>query len=471
VLNNKTPKRKKPQEMETQNIEWKESWRDEYLKWICGFANAQGGCLEIGRNDKGALVGLINAKRLLEELPNKIRSTMGIVADVSLFNENGLEYIVIDVVAHPNAISYRGKCYLRSGSTTQELTGFALDELILRKYGRTWDSAPVPRIKASDFYHDAFDIFRKKAVSSKRLMAEDVECNDGELLEALKLTEGDYLLKAAVLLFHQDPERWCLGSYVKIGYFESDADLRYQDEINGSLIGIADRIIDTIYTKYFKGMIRYEGLQRIDEFPMLRDVLREAVLNAVVHKDYSTGNPIHIKIYDDKVIIYNDCQIPPNIEPESLLTGVRSNPHNPLIANGFFRSGQIEAWGRGIEKMKNGCIADGLPEPEFTILPNVFSICFHIRNNYKMANNYEITSDNQGDYFGINFGLNETQCKIVDLMITNPEITAEQIAESIGITKRQIEANISKLKASGIVERIGARKKGRWVVKQGKMGS
>jgi ATP-dependent DNA helicase RecG len=276
-----------------------------------------------------------------------------------------------------------------SGSTNQELTGFALDELILRKYGLTWDSAPVSRIKVDDFYNDAFDIFRKKAVTSKRLTVEDVEGSNGELLEALKLTEGDYLLKAAVLLFHQDPERWCLGSYVKIGYFKNDADLCYQDEINGPLIGIADRIMDTIYTKYFKGLIRYEGIQRIDEYPMPRDILREAVLNAVVYKDYSTGNPIHIKIHDDKVIIYNDCQIPSNIEPESLLTGVRSKPHNPLIANGFFCSGQIEAWGRGIEKMRNGCIADGLPEPEFTILPNVFSVCFHIRNNNNVINRNE----------------------------------------------------------------------------------
>jgi ATP-dependent DNA helicase RecG len=75
---------------------------------------------------------------------------------------------------------------------------------------------------------------------------------------------------------------------------------------------------------------------------------------------------------------------------------------------------------------------------------------------------------NFGLNFGINFGINETQCKIVELMITNPEIITEQIAEAVGITKRQIEANISKLKALGIVERIGARKKGRWVVKRKK---
>ena len=108
--------------------------------------------------------------------------------------------------------------------------------------------------------------------------------------------------------------------------------------------------------------------------------------------------------------------------------------------------------------MKNGCVANGLPEPEFTILPNVFSICFHIRNNNKAAKN------EQG--FGLNFGLNETQQKIIELMVVNPEVTTKQIAEAIGITKRQIETNISKLKASGIVERMGARKNGRWIVKQ-----
>ena len=305
--------------MENQIIEWKSSWRDDYLKWICGFANAQGGRLEIGRNDQGKLVGLPEAKTLLEELPNKIRTTMGIVADVNLLNDGGLEYIAIDIPPHPNAISYRGKYYYRSGSTNQELTGFALDELILRKYGRTWDSSPVPRVSADGFYHDAFDIFRKKAVSSKRLTPEDVAVSNAELLKALKLTEGDYLLRAACLLFHQDPSEWCFGSNIKIGYFENDADLLYQDEIGGPLIGIADRVIDTIYTKYFKGLIHYEGLQRVDNYPMPREVLREAVLNAVVHRDYSTGNPIHIKIYADRVIIYNCCRLAANTTSDSLI--------------------------------------------------------------------------------------------------------------------------------------------------------
>ena len=69
---------------ENQNIEWKESWRDEYLKWICGFANAEGGVLVVGRNDQGQPVGVANAAKLLEDLPNKIRDVLGIMANVNL---------------------------------------------------------------------------------------------------------------------------------------------------------------------------------------------------------------------------------------------------------------------------------------------------------------------------------------------------------------------------------------------------
>jgi ATP-dependent DNA helicase RecG len=141
------------------------------LKWICGFANAQGGHIDIGRTDDGEIVGISDAKRLLEELPNKIRNTMGIVANINLLNENGLDYISIDVPAHPNAISYREKYYLRSGSTNQELSGFALDDLLLRKYGRTWDSAPILHVTSDDLDIVAFREFRKKSLARSRLFS------------------------------------------------------------------------------------------------------------------------------------------------------------------------------------------------------------------------------------------------------------------------------------------------------------
>ena len=86
---------------ENQNIEWKESWRDEYLKWICGFANADGGKLFIGINDKGLVVGIDNAKKLLDEIPNKVKNHLGVIADIALHTENDKDYLEITTEAYP----------------------------------------------------------------------------------------------------------------------------------------------------------------------------------------------------------------------------------------------------------------------------------------------------------------------------------------------------------------------------------
>src|SRR5687768_8376796 len=107
-------------EKEHQHIEWKEAWRDEYLKWICGFANAEGGALVIGRDDAGRAVGVKNADKLLEDIPNKVRDVLGIMVDVNLLKEDSRELIEIRVEPHPSPISYKGEYHYRSGATKQE---------------------------------------------------------------------------------------------------------------------------------------------------------------------------------------------------------------------------------------------------------------------------------------------------------------------------------------------------------------
>ena len=127
---------------ESQNIEYKQSWRDEYLKWICGFANAQGGRLYIGVNDDREVVGVPNAQRLLEDIPNKIVLQLGILCDVRLLAADGISYIEIAVEPSNVPISYHGKYHYRTGSTKQEINGAALQQFVLKKMGRTWDEYP-----------------------------------------------------------------------------------------------------------------------------------------------------------------------------------------------------------------------------------------------------------------------------------------------------------------------------------------
>jgi len=282
---------------EDQTVEYKQSWRDEYLKWICGFANAQGGVLEIGKDDRGNAVGLPDADKLLEDLPNKIRDILGIVPAVDRLTENGQDFIRITVQPYPNPINYKGQYHVRSGSTKQELKGTALDHFLLGKYGRRWDGVPLPGVKMGDLEPSCWSGFAGAPCKASDSTPKDVPADDQALIEMLRLTEGDYLKRAAVLLFHPDPERFITGAFVKIGYFLNDADLRYQDEVHGDLFSQVDETVRMLLTKYLQALISYEGIYRIETFPVPESALREAVLNAVAHKDYAsctgvTGIPL-----------------------------------------------------------------------------------------------------------------------------------------------------------------------------------
>ena len=119
---------------ESQNIEYKESWRDEYLKWICGFANAQGGRIYIGISDNQQVIGVTDSKKLMEDIPNKIVNYLGIVADVNLMqSDEGKDYIEIVVEPSNIPIAYHGQYHFRSGSTKQPMP------------------LPVPRKRESDW--------------------------------------------------------------------------------------------------------------------------------------------------------------------------------------------------------------------------------------------------------------------------------------------------------------------------------
>lgn len=148
-----------------------------------------------------------------------------------------------------------------------------------------------------------------------------------------------------MLAFYKDPEKWVTGSYIKIGYFgKSDSDLVYQDEVHGPLIEQVDKTVDLVYTKYLKALIDYEGIQRVEQFMFHKDAFREILLNAIVHKDYSSCNPIQISVYEDKIYIWNDGEMPPNLDStDKLFMKHSSKPYNPKLANVFFKSGMIEA--------------------------------------------------------------------------------------------------------------------------------
>lgn len=163
---------------ENQNTEWKESWRDEYLKWICGFANAQGGKIYIGTDDNGNVIGVQDSKKLLEDIPNKVRDILGIIVDVNLLTQDGKDYIEICVNPSSYPVNYKGEYHYRSGSTKQLLRGAALTEFLLSKTGYKWDAVPVDGVTVDDLDKESFDIFRREALRSGRMTEEDLNMSN-----------------------------------------------------------------------------------------------------------------------------------------------------------------------------------------------------------------------------------------------------------------------------------------------------
>ena len=407
---------------ESQNIEYKSSWRDEYLKWICGFSNAQGGTLYIGKDDNGNVVGVKNSKKLMEDLPNKITTILGIVAEVNLHSTEQGDYIEIVVSPQLNPVNYKGEYHIRSGSTKQELKGAALDKFLLGKQGRHWDSVPYPNVTVADLKSETFDFFRKKGIKSKRL-DDDVLTDSNELLlNNLKLTENGYLKRAALLLFHPDPEKFVTGAYVKIGYFETDSDLLFQDEIHGTLFEQVEKTMELLFTKYIKAMISYEDIYRVETYEYPKEAIREAIHNAIAHKDYTGCTPIQISVYKDKIMIWNYGQLPENWTIDTLQQKHSSVPHNPDISNAFFRIGYIEAWGRGIRKMNEQCAKAGLPQPLYYYATSGFWVVFR-----KDVINEKDLRDK---------GLNERQIKAVLYVKEKGKITNSEYQTLNSISKR-----------------------------------
>lgn len=326
---------------ENQHLEWKEVWRDEHLASVCAFANGAGGTLVIGRDDAGRVVGVGNARRLMEELPNKVRDLLGVVAQVNLLREGDHDLVEVVTPAYPTPISFRGRYFQRSGSTVQELKGAALDQFMLRRHGRTWDSSPLPGVAAADLSARAYEQFRSLAARSGRLDEDALSVSDRELLESLRLTEGGYLKRAAVLFFHADPPRYVGGAFVKIGFFRDEAELVYHDAVDGDLFTQARQTLDLLLTKYLKAAVTYEGIVRVERFPVPRDALREAVLNALVHRDYHTPAPIQIRVFDDRLVLWNPAVLPEGWTVESLRRRTRrgrTTPTSPTPSSAPARS-------------------------------------------------------------------------------------------------------------------------------------
>lgn len=330
--------------------------------------------------------------------------------------------------------------------------------------GSTWDSVPIADLKAEELRNDSFDIFREKAILSRRIDEDALEMTNAQLLESLQLMENGLLKRAAVLLFHHKPERWIPGAFIKIGYFASDDALLYQDEVHGSLLAQAEKTIDLIYTKYLKASISYNGINRVETYPFPKEAIREAVLNAIAHKYYGALIPIQISVYADKLYIANDCIFPEDWTVASLFEKHRSRPYNPLVASTLYRAGFIESWGRGIEKIKKSCEEAGNPLPVYSIKQGDIMVMFRCSDVFMNKQAANQAADQATDQAANQTALNETERAILRAISDNQTLSQREIAALLHRSLSTVKFYMEKMKKNQIIARDGSSQKGKWLI-------
>ena len=441
---------------ECQNVEYKRSWKDEYLKWICGFANAQGAVMYFGVDDDHEVMGLKNTKKLLEDIPNKIVNYMGLVVDVNLHETDGLEYIEVVIEPCNVPISYKGKYYYRSRSTMQELNGTALQQFILKKMGRTWDDIPNDFATIKDLDRKAVKYFLRNGIDAKRIDKSEANASTERVLDNLGLiTEDGKLKNAALLLFAKNPRRYFTCVEFKIGRFRhSEADLIIQDVIEGNIIQMTDRVVDILKAKYLTSPIHYEGMKRREPLEIPEDALREILYNAIAHKDY-TGAPVQMRVWDDYVEIWNEGELPVGFTPETLLKKHSSHPRNKNIANTFFKAGFIESWGRGYEKIREGFENAGLPMPKIEVVEGGVRVTFQ-RINYSNPTNKQ--SEKWPEKWP------EKVQQIILIIKEDHKISIPKLEERLHLGHTTLKKMLREMQNENMIRRIGPAKGGHWEI-------
>ena len=384
--------------IETDKREFKQSWRDEYLEHICGMANAEGGSLFIGLDDDGMPVGITekDLRKLLEDIPNKIVDGLHLYnVKVRPLSSEGKYYIEIVVPQCNETVSFKGKSYIRIGTTTRVMSFDSYREALMERGSLSWDSFTVDDVSIDDLDEDSFRIFKKKSSENKSSSpVQDYDRN--RILEELKLIRGGKLTRAAVLLFHRRPDDIIPGAFVRIGKMESDEDVSSKFELHGSLMRLSQDIFGILETRYLSALISYNGNDRIETYPYPELALREAIFNSLMHCDWSVGEPILIRVFNDSLDISNRAVL----QPGWSIAEHRSFQLNPLVSETFEKAGFVEKFGTGISKIISSCKENGNKTPLFEVTSDgkEMTVAFSASSLYAAIEKYRDKLGRKGSF-------------------------------------------------------------------------
>lgn len=361
---------------ETERLELRSSGTtmDEIGRTVCAFLNAAGGTLVVGVGED-AVTGVQGAEARAEEVQRHLSHSLTPLAFFSVTVEevDGKPCLVVDVPAGAEPpYLYKNEIMIRIGAQSRQASGQDISALILQR-GRKpsrWERAPAPGTELGDL--DQEEILRTAREMQERhfYQVQDRE-NPYRILEQLNLAENGLLMNSAVILFAKNPARRYPQTRVRVAYFPSSDQEVFADNrvFEGNAFGLVEQIEGFLRMHVtIASRLPSTGVKRTDTPAYPWGALREAMMNALIHRDYAAyDGSVSIGMYPDRIEYWNPGSLPAGMSVQELPRGGVSRPHNPDIAHVFFLRGLIERFGVGARRIVTECAEAGLPEPEWEI--------------------------------------------------------------------------------------------------------
>ncbi|HET9227573.1 MAG TPA: ATP-binding protein [Thermoanaerobaculia bacterium] len=344
-------------------------------KTLCGFLNGRGGIVLFGVEPDGKVTGQLVSDTTLRDIASLFQMfepQPPITVRRIILPGTRLEVISLEAESRTDLVpfSLEGRAYQRIGTTDSVMPQQRYQELLLnRMHSRNrWENQPAREFGLSDLDDDEIQRTARLGISSGR-MPETTGFDSIEVLDRLGLRVDGQLLNAAIVVFGRRPLPQFPQCQLRMARFRGIDKTEFEDQrqLHGHAFLLLEEAILFLRRHLpAAGRIQPGLFERADEplFPF--EALREALVNAFCHRDYSSsGGAVSLAVYDDRLEIWSDGTLPFGLTIEDLRREHLSRPRNPLIAEAFFRRGLIERWGRGTQKIVELCTRAGHPEPEF----------------------------------------------------------------------------------------------------------
>lgn len=453
---------------ESATIEWKPSLSqiNEIIEIIAAFSNAEGGRLFVGVSKEGIVKGISIGKDTIESLANRIaqHTEPKIHPRITVIKIEGKEIIIIDVKqSYDKLVLASGRPYVRVGKSTRQMSKDDYESLILEKHKDQlrFDDQICRGTTLKDIRPNLLKEFVTKAKAERGLDL-DEKASVAEILARLKFLKNKRPTNAAVLLFGEPHDFYTQCELKCVRFKGLDVTDRILDlkPVTGSIIYQLRDAEKFIFDHIALGAWIESGkLERQEKWEYPPKAIREALANAIAHRDYWSTSKIQVRVFDDRIEVWNPGVLPKGWTAETLKKKHESKPFNPLIAEAFFWIKYIEEMGTGTNKIVQWCREWGLPEPEFEYTGTAVVVTL------KKAPEAVQQEAEKGKEKSKDKGKEKSTEKILRLIAKNPKMTIRELADDLDFSLAGIEKVIRTLKKQGRLSRMGPDKGGHWEVR------